>query len=354
MRCIVDDLHQDWKVANDQIRVVALRSLVNEVIAGTAKDSAVATVLREIPRLNRLRHPLIESFDGQFASEDDSATLRESISSVQDRAWWKQKFSSRWRGAATVLRPSTSGELETAWLGAAGYHRAGSSEDFYQWFERECASGSDKFLPQAEDLELVRIDRKISMLDAWKMQVHLSTLVLLANALESGAAGPLIIRRPAEELDELLEVAISADRISDDEGEVVEVIVEIQMRTHEYSNLNDLATRVVTAAIDTDSLAWIAAPIGELAMSYRALADAEMIARADEARASGVIRPDEVPGKVRLGAIAHYAPRTGLTDATIEGEPVQAICGQWFVPMHDHEQLAVCLKCAEARESLPG
>ena len=62
---------------------------------------------------------------------------------------------------------------------------------------------------------------------------------------------------------------------------------------------------------------------------------------------------DSTPGEVRLGTIAHYASRTGLTQATIEGEPVQAICGHWFVPRHDHAELQVCITCADARECLP-
>lgn len=162
-------------VPADQAQVVSLRATVNRVIAGTAKDSAVASLLREIPRLNKLRHPLIESFEVQFAGEDDLGALRESISAVSDRAWWKQK-SSRWRGAATIVLPEAAG-LETAWLGAAGYRRAGSSEDFYEWFASECGDGSDKFLPHAEDREFERIDGKIAMRDSWKAQLHLSSLV---------------------------------------------------------------------------------------------------------------------------------------------------------------------------------
>lgn len=350
-RCIVDDLLQDWEIPADQAQVVALRATVNRVIAGTAKDSAVPSLLRGIPRLNKLRHPLIESFDVQFAGKDDASASRESISAVSDRAWWKQK-SSRWRGAATIVLPEVVG-LETAWLGAAGYRRAGSSEDFYEWFASECGDGSDKFLPQAEDRELERIDVKIAMLDSWKAQLHLSSLVLLANAIDTGSASPVTVLRPEKELDDLLDMSISLERISEGEEEIIEVIVEVRPRRYEYANLNDIAARGIMAAIEPDSLAWTVAPLGQLAMSYRVLATHDMLARATEARSSGLISEGEVPGAVRLGTIAHYALRTGLTEATIEGEAVHAICGHWFVPRHDHAQLQVCVTCADARDRLP-
>jgi hypothetical protein len=55
---------------------------------------------------------------------------------------------------------------------------------------------------------------------------------------------------------------------------------------------------------------------------------------------------------LRLGTVAHYSPREQLTDATVDGVAVPALCGYWFVTMRDHEGLDVCPNCAAAHASL--
>lgn len=248
--------------------------------------------------------------------------------------------------------PPENGGFETAWLGAAGYRKEGSSEDFYAWFANECRGGSSKFLPRSEDYELERIDNKIAMLDSWKAQLHLSTLVLLANAVDTGAAKPLTVLRPEKKLDELLDISMFVVRIAEGGKEITEVIVEVRPRRYEYANLNDLSAKVIMAAIQPELCEWTIAPLDGLAVSYRVLVPQDTLVRAAEARRSGRVGEGEAPGEVRLGTTAHYAVRSGLTEATIEGEPVQALCGYWFVPRHDHAKLEVCGTCAGEHNGL--
>jgi hypothetical protein len=55
---------------------------------------------------------------------------------------------------------------------------------------------------------------------------------------------------------------------------------------------------------------------------------------------------------MRVGTYAHFAPTAGLTEATLAGAPVQALCGHWFVPMHDHVTRPTCQRCAALRDTL--
>ncbi|MEC5151690.1 DUF3039 domain-containing protein [Cryobacterium sp. GrIS_2_6] len=315
-----------------------------------AKDSEIGDLLRRLPPISRLRHPLIQAFDDQFSGADDASTLREAISAVSDRKWWKQTFSSRWRGAATILIEDGS---QTVWLGAAGYHRAGSPEDFYSWFAGECTGNSDAFLPQAEDRALQVVDCKVAQLDAWKAQLHLSVLILLANALDTSNAGPLKILRPAVELDALMELSISIETLEEAGEHLTEAILTIVPTERKYANLTGIATRTILASIQPETLEWTTAPLAGEATSYRVLVDQAMSAHARQTRSEGVLAAEDLPGVVRMGTIAHYTPVTGLTEASLEGTAVRAVCGHWFVPMHDHKALLVCLTCANVRDSLP-
>lgn len=182
LRCVTEDLASDWTTPADLANAKRLRELAQKAVGGDIPDSVVRKQLRLLPTLSQLRHPLILAFDDQFAGDDDAGTLRETISAVNDRQWFKQTYSARWRGAAAVLEEDG---METAWLGAAGYHRQGSPEDFYEEFARRCHAGSDAFLPTDEDTTVRRIEVNVARLDAWKLQVHLTALVLLDAAVNN-------------------------------------------------------------------------------------------------------------------------------------------------------------------------
>lgn len=349
LRCVCEDLSQDWVEPNDQRTISRLRGYIAANPESDLKDSSVAGYLRMIPPLARLRHPLIQAFDEQFAGADDGGLLRETISAVSDRQWFKQAFSARWRGAA-VLQESNG--RQTAWLGAAGYHRAGSREDFYEWFAEECSINSDSFIPAREDEVVERVDRKIAQLDAWKLQLHITALALLASALSTGAAGPVRIGKPEEPEVHVLDLSIAVDSI-EVSGEVIrEVTVVLAPSEWKFSSLGGTATRTILAAVEPRAEAWTSAPLQGAVMSHAALLSDESMREAQSVATTGEL-VSRVPGDIRLGVHAHYARVDRLTSSTIEGEAVQAICGYWFVPMHDHEGREVCAICATAHEELP-
>lgn len=350
LRCACQDFDQDWHEPSDLTNIRALREVVGRALNRLANDSDVASALRRVPPVNRLRHPLILAFDDQFAGDDDEGTLRESISAVSDRKWWKQTYSSRWRGAATIVRADFD---ETVWLGAAGYHREGSPEDFYDWFANECADGSSNFLPSAEDDKLEGVGQKIRARDAWMAQLHLTAQVLLANAVDAGSAGPVEVRDPSG-AQVVLRLTVMFEEVEDSGDTAREAFVEIVPTSWENTRHSSVATRTILSAIEPDAERWRTAPLEGPAVSHSSLLSDDAILRAQRARERGSFDIEETPGVVRLGTMAHYAQISQLTDATVMGEPVRAICGYWFVPMHDHDEREVCPSCSDAHKQLPG
>lgn len=350
LRCATEDFDKDWLTPSDYVAVQQLRELAQQYVKGDALDSTLARHLTRMPALARLGHPLIHAFDDQFSGHDDSDHLRQTISSVKDHTWYKQTYSSRWRGAAVII--SDERGTETAWLGAAGYHRAGSPEDFYAKFASNCAAGSHQFLPQEEDRVLRMIEDKISRMGAWKLQLHLTALALLHTALQNEET-PYAIEILGPDKAALLRLEMTVVTSDLQDSNVRELIVEIHPEGWDRINLRDSATRVVCSAIEPQLEAWTDAPLEGPATSHWTVLTERAISQASAAAESGELHADVRPGDVRLGTIAHYAPRDNLTRSTVDGEAVRAMCGYWFVPAADHEHLPQCSICHERYEKLP-
>lgn len=50
---------------------------------------------------------------------------------------------------------------------------------------------------------------------------------------------------------------------------------------------------------------------------------------------------------------AHYVDKNELMEATINGTPIQALCGKMWVPTRDALKFPVCPECREIWESMP-
>lgn len=349
LRCAAEDLASGWTAASDLDSVRVLRELAQKAVAGDITDSVLSRHLRLLPPLSLLGHPLIRAFDEQFSADDDRGALRETISSVSDRQWLKQTFSARWRGAAVLT--DEDGE-EIAWLGAAGYHRAGSPEDFYAEFARLCHSGSDGFLPQAEDQKVRAVESKMSRRDAWKLQLHMTTLALLNTAINDPEnTYEVAVHSPSSA--ELLTLSMTVVHTDVDETIAHELVVEVIPVDWERPRLCDQASIIVQSAIDPQYEAWTTAPLQDNAVSHWTVLTEEAMTAARTVVDSGELGPEARPGEVRLGTIAHYARRENITYASVHGEAVQAMCGHWFVPTADHEHKPRCATCRDEYEKIP-
>jgi hypothetical protein len=349
LRCVTEDLASDWTTPSDLANAKRLRELAHQAADGDIPDSVVRKQLRLLPPLSQLHHPLILAFDDQFSGEDDVGALRETISAVNDRQWFKQTYSARWRGAAAILEQD--GE-ETAWLGAAGYHREGSPEDFYNEFARRCRSGSDAFLPADEDFTVRRIEVNVARLDAWKLQLHLTALVLLDAAVNNpeNTYNTTVLSPDSTELLTLSMLVVQTDV---DGALAHELVVEVVPAGWEHPNLYDRASIIVKTAIEPQFEAWTSAPLNDNAESHWTVLTAEAMSAARAAADSGTLAADARPGEVRLGTIAHYSHHDHIAYASVHGEAIRAMCGHWFVPTADHESKPVCATCREEYANTP-
>ncbi|GAA0605657.1 hypothetical protein GCM10009547_04470 [Sporichthya brevicatena] len=50
---------------------------------------------------------------------------------------------------------------------------------------------------------------------------------------------------------------------------------------------------------------------------------------------------------------AHYVVRNKLTEAMVEGTPLQALCGKVWVPSRDPKKYPVCPECKEIYDGIP-
>lgn len=50
---------------------------------------------------------------------------------------------------------------------------------------------------------------------------------------------------------------------------------------------------------------------------------------------------------------AHYADKNQITESSVFGTPIRAICGKVWVPSRDPKRFPVCPECKEIYESLP-
>lgn len=348
LRCLIDDLTQDWDDVSEQRRVQELGDAAGQLVRGEARDSDVARVIRELPRLNLLGHPLVRGFDGAFQDDADTSR-RESITGPRNPHFWKIK-TSRWRGAATdhsIVGP------DAAWLCAGGLRAGGDVRDFYNANAAALENEAQRFLPDDRDRELIRVDQKVTRLDAWKLQVICTVLLLFADAARTGGpSGAARLLDPNGE-QEIAELMISTETITEDGDTLTEVELDIRLLDHSQSRAVQLVSEIARAAVNDTAEAWVLLPVDDTRTTYRALPTDVAVAHASKVLETGSLDASEVADRLRLGVRAHYAPVKQLVDAQVAGLAVLALCGYWFVPTADHASLPNCDRCSASHEQLP-
>ncbi len=352
LRCLVDDLTAGWSNADHYRCVKQLRTVIGKRLANEAQDAEVAKYLKAIPRVNALEHPLVQQFNESFEAEEDRIS-RESISGLTGPHWWKQK-TMQWRGAATDHAMVGNNEV---WLCAAGIRRKGDSDDFYKAFMRDVKrAGSGPWLPAAEDRLLVKIDEKVSALDAWKMQIHCCTLALLLEA-ERHPGETVTVRFPAPsrgvDTPAVGEISLSVDSVDVDGTRLTEAFLAAKILDRSKVTAVDVAVQIARAALKSNAEEWHSTTYKENSFAFSAFIDPSAREHARELEQSGTLSSDSTPGSLRLGVRAHYAREDGLVDAQVEGSSVRALCGYWFVPTADHVGLETCNECTKQYGQLP-
>lgn len=337
----------DWRDVAQQRAFLALRAAA----ISAEKDSEVAFALDEVPTTALAAHPLVESFYAAFESSD-SSLHRESISGLTNPHWWKQK-TSRWRGAATDA--AALGD-EEAWLCAGGLRAGKEARDFYVSFTSAVNHhGAGPYLPAQEDRRVQAVEAKRARLEAWAAQLRLAALVCLAEADTSGERRMLHIPQPGPASPDapLAHVTFELERISDEAGEeLTEVFIAVVVEDHAATNLMLTAMEAIRSVIESVADAWRVLPGAGTSEIWSAIVEPEALVAAHNAVEFGEVPEERAASVLALGVVAHYAPKGHIVDATISGDPVRGLCGQWFVPTANPDSLPICPTCKHKHAAL--
>lgn len=351
LRCLTDDLVSDWADAAHHRAVKTVRELVSQCLVEEIPQSQIAHYLRSIPRLNALDHPLVRRFDNAFGPDYDP-TSTESISGLTSPHWWKQK-TQQWRGAATDHSIVGS---DSVWLCAAGIRRDGDTSDFYTAFMRGIArTGPEPYLPTAEDSLVGEIDEKITAIDTWKMQIHCSALALLAEGRgKFSETFNLQFPGPSRGSNKrsIGELSMSIEAVDIDGEELCEVFLVAKILDQSQVKAVDVACQIARAALQSNAEEWHATTYIEDAYAFSALISPSSLVHAETLSREGNLPKDSQPGDLRLGIRAHYTRKHGIVSAQVDGSPVESLCGYWFVPIKDHENLETCNECSKRHSQL--
>lgn len=351
IRCLVEDLVSGWTEVEHFRSVQTLRELLSRCVEGNAPQSTVAHYLRTIPRLNALSHPLLKHFSSYFGSDVD-ATKLESISGLSNPHWWKQK-TQQWRGAATDHSSITT---DSVWLCAAGIRRKGDNSDFYTSFTRHIKnSGIETYLPAREDELLLEIDAKTTVYDAWILQIHCSALALLAESRRRvGETIKVEITSPSRTSANktIGELSSFITRVEEDGVILDEVFLVATILDRSEVMAVDIAFQHARSALQNDAEEWHSTPFGQDAFASSAIVDPETIERAEQLEKDHELPSSYLPQGLRIGLRSHYTRKNGILNAQIEGSAIETLCGYWFVPTKDHENVTLCPKCIERHETL--
>lgn len=321
LRCIAEDLDQDWDNV-EQFRAV--------------KDRNVGSLGVTLPDL---AHPVIRHARDLYTSASSGDVQREGISGLTDPMFYKLK-SGRWRGAVYVAPDGTP------WLCAAGLRRENETADFYAWFmDRVRNAGPGGFLPTEADLTYAKRERTQAQLEEWEKSLHRDGQVALRTAADSAGAAEV----PVTSIKTGATIAtarVIVEQIDDDQDSLTEVILEFVDIDWSAISYVERAQEVLMLSICDEPTAWTAGHN----------ADSQIYSLQSGTGLQFLL--DVLPDVSRAGLpaepqLSHLAKKDLLVGSAVNGEAVVTLCGAWLVQSRDAETLPTCSECAEIHAGLP-
>lgn len=315
LRCLRADLTQDWDESADQ-------RLVQAGQAGLTKS------------VHSLDHKIIRKAVQDFPLGVDVDKKRENITGLTDPFFWKVK-TDRWRGAVYV------DQNDQPWLVAAGLRYEGESRDFYKQFMSGARSDPSVYLPTVEDREVLL--REVNETLILEREAHLRDWALqkvreARSANDGFSQGSLTFTSRDGRTHLLAKVTFLLAK-PETPGDPFGLLVELEITNWEFQALWEWDEQVILAAICSCEGSW-----GTTQTSTR-MHSIDLATEDDlEATCRGE-RGADTPGHMTPGSATHTVHRQRLTESTVEGLAVKAVCGKWFVPRQDHASLPPCQTC---------
>ena len=249
----------------------------------------------------------------------------------------------QWRGGVWI--DESTGQ---PWLVAAGLAKGGhrDRDDFYERVARaEAAGATMSWMPTDVDLRQLRRERAAALMIEWELELQKSSGQFLEFALANGTAMFSLAHPKSDELD-LGVVTLTVESDSEPSADA-ELLVEIDLiDQHKGSAIGWQATLRVLTTLDPRQMAWDrgggiyspapgGVPLGDRVNEVLDLVDRRVLA-------------ESIPND-----LAHFTHRRSITEATVNGNAVRALCGSFVVPTRDHEALPKCGVCEERFVALP-
>lgn len=226
-------------------------------------------------------------------------------------------------------------------------------DDFYKRVERiEAGRGADSLKPTDIDLRLWRREVVSEALTEWEMRVQGQVAHALSRVQAGGSHRFEVCHPVADRLDQgkrnVSVVAIDVAAVRDEDYHYDEVVVTFAT-TSRWSG-SDLEWQLVTRvliSIAPPEQGW-----DRFQGTYSNLAEPGALAS----------RLRELEGMLDEGSLAesepgqhaHHAHKRSLTERTVNGRAARALCGAFFVPRQDHENMPICPTCSQRAGELEG
>lgn len=293
--------------------------------------------------LSEIGHPIIrktaEAFGADPADDHHDGAIKSSRSIPL-----LEIGTSQWRGGVWVDQATAQPWLVAAGL-AKGEHK--DRDDFYEQVKRADKSGATgSWLPTDADRLQLRREVAAALMVQWELSLQAATLSALESVVGGGEAA-ITIPHPKPGEADIGTATLTIDLVREPDYDHDDLLLGVELSDrHKASNLGWTATLRLLTTINPVQTVWdlgggIYSPTPHAGRIDERVADLRMLVAANE-----LALP--VPS-----GLAHYSHRRNLAEATVEGKGVRSLCGQYFVPMRDHETMPRCPVCEERFAALP-
>jgi hypothetical protein len=307
-------------------------------------------LIRSLLPLSGLAHPLIERAAADTAGGPAAPSENRIIRCVREQtgeAWLEiKKPGTEWRGAVAY---DTEG---VPWLVFATSH---GHDAFYSELERGVRkNGAEFYMPTEYDYGYLELERSFLVGRSWRIANVARAVDCVASAVQAGGKAQCSLEgHPKGPAGPVAELHVEIERHSEpgpslESAHEEDVLIQVFLtftrpvnRKHEQLLVDHLGMLLNPQSGQWDP--WVK-PNG--VTTY--------VGMINEARLLQLYAASVASGSGQISTLAvnppppthaHYTLKLPLAAAIVDGKPVRAVCGLWFVPLHDHEKLPVCPRC---------
>ncbi len=310
---------------------------------------------RSAGSLTELGHPIIRA--GHSLTRDaDSANGFQIHNLTHGNLFptlWRELKTGQWRGLIT--QQDKEGQW---WLILAGLERENDHTDIYKQIRDLGKDDITALYPTEDDLTLLNLETAHQSQSDWELRCIDSFLQLMSRAFVEREKVRTGLPPHPSHVGARMDVEIEIDVVSDidnPESSPSEVLLSIELGDWTDSVLLRQLVPLLLNAVDPVLENWDSTIDSGLHMMFALLTTASSL--------KNVIGPPKTyngngvasmtTGDRLSISMAHYLPARAMADAHVHGTPLKALCGQWFVPTKNPDNLKTCPQCDTQLQSLP-